>query len=118
MKRELDLVRKILMDIESVESFQRGHLILDEEDYPDESSQQLQYHLFLMNEAGLLEGYEANRGTIMEFQPTRLTWSGHEFLDSARNESIWNKATTGLKGGLTSIPFAVLSSLLTKYVSA
>jgi Hypothetical protein (DUF2513) len=42
----------------------------------------------------------------------RMTWKGHEFLDSARDESIW-KETMGLvqeKGG--SVAIGVLTQLL------
>jgi hypothetical protein len=45
--------------------------------------------------------------------PVGLTWAGHEFLDAARNNSVWNKAKSAIveKGGAVS--FEILKAYLT-----
>jgi len=43
-----------------------------------------------MNQAGLIDAIP--REAIYQWFPVNLTWQGHEFLDAARNEIIWNKA--------------------------
>jgi hypothetical protein len=46
----------------------------------------------LLHEAGLVEAMDLGVG----WKPVRLTYSGHEFLDAARNDSIWEKAKTAV----------------------
>jgi len=67
-----------------------------------------------LGDAGLLKTGDvsmfgaASPGAIVE----RMTWEGHEFLDNARNETVWKKVTAivAAKGG--SVSFEVLKSLV------
>jgi hypothetical protein len=81
MERSLDLVRQILLEIESKGSY-TNWFDIDIEEY---SPEQMDYHLELMLEAGLI----ATRTMLREPQrlyPVRLTWEGHEFMDVARDQ--------------------------------
>jgi hypothetical protein len=80
-----------------------GHLLMwVETDHshqlPAESSrEQLAYHVQLLIDAGLVEGtvhYGASRGRRIPdaFHIQRLTWTGHDFLDAARNDTVWHTA--------------------------
>ena len=55
-----------------------------------------------------------------KFVAQRLTWEGHDFLDAAEVDTIWNKAKEELKkkGGLFSIEILkkILSKLAMGYV--
>ena len=54
-------------------------------------------HIALMIDAGLIEGeaYPSARSPGGgSFIITGLTWKGHDFLDAARNDTVWN-ATKG-----------------------
>ena len=42
----------------------------------------------------------------------RLTWAGHEFLDNARNDRVWNKVTSTIKNAATTASFEVLVEML------
>ena len=105
MERDMELVRKILLELEKQEDFR------DEFEMPDEDRIKVAYHLKIMEQAGLVEQkveYAANEPMWMY---ASITWLGHEFLDSVRNENIWNKAkdlvkTKGLE--LSSVSFDVL----------
>ena len=46
-------------------------------------------HVALMCDAGLLEGN--CKPIIGHVCVTRITWLGHDFLDAARNEDVWQK---------------------------
>jgi hypothetical protein len=56
------------------------------------------------------------RGT--QYIAKNLTWEGHEFLDAARNETVWNstKETAKQYGG--SIPLELMKGLLMKAASS
>ena len=94
MKRDLELVKKILLEAEKSEHGGMRKITL--EGYFDET---VRYHIFLMMEANLVHGVETNLmqespGAVMD----RITWDGYEFLDNARNDTIWKKARTACKG--------------------
>jgi hypothetical protein len=43
----------------------------------------------------------------------KLTWSGHEFLDNARNESIWKETMKTVKEKGGSVGIGILTQVLT-----
>lgn len=75
------LIRKILMEIEKTLDGARLAQVKIE-NYPRE---QIQYHLALSDEAGLIIAKDASSDSSLSLMPIRLTWEGHEFLDNARN---------------------------------
>lgn len=92
MKRDIDLIRKILLVLESQEhGFFREPLVVD--GYTEE---QIGYHVHLLGEAGLLKVRDHTHLQSMspEAFPISITWAGHEFIDAAKDESIWEKAKT------------------------
>lgn len=90
MKRNWDTVRELLTKVE--ESSQPGDMIRLSA-FPAERAAEVSYHMELLLEAGLVDGQMSkaiSRGPH-EFLATRLTWNGHEFLDSIRSETVWEK---------------------------
>jgi hypothetical protein len=88
MKRDFDLIRSILLQVEACNG---GKLIrsLDvDEAIPNTT---LAEHIVLLIEAGLIDGkvldYDAPAFIIQ-----RMTWAGHDFLDAMRDDTIWRKA--------------------------
>ena len=88
MKRDLDLCRTILLRTEEIEGHP-GRLKLPE--IEGFSEDQIGYHVYLLQDAGLLQAYDArDRDTMWGYYPSHLTWAGHEF--PARNDTIWEQA--------------------------
>ena len=58
------------------------------------SQRDIIYNLVLMKDEGLIEinFLEGNDVLPDGFHDLRLTWHGHDFLDAARNDTIWNNA--------------------------
>ena len=89
MKRDMDLVREILLYVEKCETFV-GPGTVKLEGHSDEV---VEYHLKLLHEAGLLDVDTPSRNPYGTSWGVRgLTWQGHEFLDAARNDTIWRKS--------------------------
>ena len=91
MKRDMDLVRKILQHVEGSED---GNINLD---IPDYSQDKISLHVELMKEAGLIEASihrnsDGPEHKIVACVVRRLTWNGHEFLEAARNDTFWEQA--------------------------
>jgi len=104
LQRNMDLIRQIMLQVEQ----NNGDI-----KYDDVS---VAKHIELLVEAGLLKAYitrtdiDGAVGAYVE----RLTWDGHEFLDAARNESVWNKAKVITKEKVNTVSFEVLKTLLIK----
>ncbi|MGL4490415.1 MAG: DUF2513 domain-containing protein [Rhizobiaceae bacterium] len=100
MKRDMDLVRNILLEIESKDDGSNRWIDVD---LPNVDQKILHEHLFLMWKSGLIEGNDGSTMSSREFMPRRLSWTGHDFLDSIRDPEIWQKTKDGAKaaGGFT-----------------
>lgn len=85
MKRDIDLIRMLLLTTEENER-QPG--------LADYDNRTIAGHIALMLDAGLIEGHVADdeRGEPMGGIITRLTWAGHDFLDASRDPTVWEKA--------------------------
>ena len=104
MKRDLELIKAILLRFEEETNLE----------IPEFSKDQVKYHLALLQDAGLItyeEFYDTDLSPGM-LTRTRLTWAGHEFLDSSKSPTLWAKAkkiTLEKTGALT---FEVLKTVL------
>ena len=106
MQRDMDLVRLILLEIEKSSEDPRSEIRLQ---IPNYTSEQVSYHVMILDDADLIEACDlSTMGSGSIWLPKRLTWSGHEFLDAARNDSIWKKA----KEKASSMNFELLKELL------
>jgi hypothetical protein len=110
MKRDMELIRAILIEIERDRPADVS-LPIKVQGYNDE---QVNYHLILLHEAGLIDALSFSGSGKEDVIPKRLTWAGHEFLDAARNDNVWNKTKEIVmnKGG--NISFEILKGLLSK----
>jgi len=106
LKRDMDLVRKILFKVEEqVGTVCALNTSIQVEGYEVEA---IAYHCEILCDAGLISFYEGlsyNENKVDMFQVGRLTWEGHELLDKIRNETVWNKTKSAIvtKG----LPFAI-----------
>jgi hypothetical protein len=85
MKRDMDLIRAILLEVEKSPSLKGCGI-----EIPGRSREELYYNAQLAQEAGLI-GARFLPGST-DFHVLRLTYEGHEFLDAARNDTLWAKA--------------------------
>jgi hypothetical protein len=104
MKRDMELIRKILHKAETLE-FENGEPY---ERYwartPNEA-----YQIALMKDAGLVNADIDTVGGIPEKATIiRLTWDGHDFLDSSRDNKIWKMAVEHIIKPGASWSFSIL----------
>jgi hypothetical protein len=107
MKRDMDLIRDLLLYIEEDPIFDGARWMTpgtpSEIGVPGRSLEEVAYHLTLMIEASLVRGQWGSPMPMV----SRLTWEGHEFLDNIRDKGIWS-ATKKKIGGLQSVAMSVL----------
>lgn len=102
MRRDMDLVRRILMETEArTRPFDSGGLV-DERHGSDEVA----YHVRIMKQAGLLDAILASDLSLNQSATVLgLTWDGQDFLDAVRNDGVWQKIKRGLRDGVKSVGF-------------
>jgi hypothetical protein len=120
MKRDMDLCREILRQIEESPESAGPAVKVD-----GRSDEEISYHVKLLAEAGLVEAGVADGrfddrmsdGSVRTrfqkvYSPVSLTWNGHEFLDAARNDTIWRKAKAKVISATGGLVFEVLKAAL------
>ena len=105
MKRDMDLARSILFVIEASKDDPRGW-VEDLGTFGGHSDTEVSYHVKLLYEAGFIEADDLSTAGEGNFRwlAKQLTWEGHEFLDAARKDSLWERAkrqTFEKTGGLS-----------------
>ena len=90
MKRNVDLIRQLLLGIERETSTQYDFCI--------ESVDELEkwYNVDLLVEANLIRGVTVSwasdaSGPYVSFKGlVAMTWQGHDFLDAVRDDTVWS----------------------------
>jgi len=111
MKRDMELIRRIPLQLEAdTELFPTTVLKLQRH-----SQAEIGYHMLLLFDAGLVEGHSAgSKGDPYGYMAERLTWDGHDFLNLARNDSVWKKAMSGLAEKGLDVTIDILTTYLAK----
>jgi len=123
MKRDMDLIRNILLRIEKYPHFPSylnkeevndNPISLEFKHYDEET---INYHIKLLVEAGIVEKFPK---ASYPYVPRGLTWDGHEYLDLMKDESAWEQAKEMMKktGGMAfEILIRVLLEIAAKAVT-
>jgi Hypothetical protein (DUF2513) len=111
MKRDMELIRELMLAIDSRDD--NEYWAGDLEVSGDRNIDQINYHLQLLIDAGFIEAKVARDNDGISITIDRMSWDGHEFLDNARNESVWKDTMkiVAEKGG--SVAVGLLTQLLT-----
>jgi len=114
MKRDFDLVRKLLFFFEEKEDMSPV-LWTDPPEMEGYSRDAVKYHLILLYQGGLVHG-EPMRSTtsdrIIDMGAVfSLTWDGHEFLDKIRSDTVWEKIKQKAASTGWSLSFQALSTV-------
>ena len=107
----MDLIRQVMLQAEQTKDEMNIATKFRIEGYDDVL---VAKHIELLDEAGLLKAHftRTDTGGVEGAYVERLTWSGYEFLDAARNETVWKKTKTTVKEKVGTVSFEVLKTLL------
>jgi hypothetical protein len=89
MRRDWELIRNILQELERADASARG---VDDTAFTGYPPDVVAYHFHILHQAGLLEAkcVENNEGVLFGWAE-RLTWNGHELLDYVRHKNVWER---------------------------
>lgn len=117
MKRNWDVIREIMLRTEQCavpgDEFQLN-------EFPQERHAEIAYHMELLIDAGLVQGQilkTINSGPRL-FVAQRLTWAGHELLDSIRSDSVWSKTKKVFAEKGLSMTFELVGSVAKEAATA
>lgn len=101
MKRDMDLIREILLKMEADQGL---------DSIPNVDKKYLRYQIDLLTDANLVV-FDTFHDTDISpalLQRMRMTWQGHEFLDSVRDPAIWRAVKEKVLAPAASWTFSVL----------
>jgi len=108
MKRDFDLIRKILLDVEAAQAFTS----VSKFEYEGFDQDTVCGHLEILIQAEMIKGEMIRTRAHVFPNVTGLTWKGHDFLDGMKDDSIWNKAKHSVLKHTGGVAFEVLSAWL------
>ncbi|GJE52648.1 hypothetical protein GOFOIKOB_5722 [Methylobacterium tardum] len=118
MKRDMDLVRDLLLHIEGLLGRPGTNYLLegwnDDMRLPGWEPEMVNHHLKMLADGGLIElcrSQPAGTGVMT----MGLSWDGRDFLDTVRDPEVWKRTKEGASkmGGWT---FGLLKDLGTAYL--
>ena len=95
MKRDMDLVRSLLLYVED-----NGDPMVEDiiriDGYDDNTTQ---HHITLLKQAGFVGAFEIGdcNVEVSFYQDVQLTWPGHEFLEAVRDAKVWSQTKEAAK---------------------
>ncbi len=93
MKRDMELIRKILVAIEDSNQTQ-GYIPLQFESYTED---QISYHVKLLADRGIISAIDCSSKTSFVWRAKALTWDGHDYIEAIRDDARWQKVKDWIK---------------------
>ena len=112
MKRDTDLVRAILLEVESA----TGGVDVGELCSGERTVEKVCYHVELMQQRGLIDAnlWKDANGDVVSATVLGLTWDGQDFLDAMRDMRVWAKAKKAIRSSVGSTTFEVVKRVCTE----
>jgi hypothetical protein len=111
MKRDMDLVRDIMLKAEALRA---GPPLLYRVGEVEDLV--LLHHLELLIEAGLLRGKitrsQGSRGDVIGI--SGLTWEGHEWIETMRSDRVWEETKAALVANDGALTFELAKEVATR----
>ena len=114
MKRDMELIRKILMQLEDSPTHNLPVQLSIEGYIPEE----INYNVGIAWKGGLIEIYDKPISTLnstTRYLLKCLTWEDHDFLDASRNDNVWKRVLKVGKEKGGGLAFEIIKALLIQY---
>jgi hypothetical protein len=119
MKRDLELVRQILLTMEA-EPTGTGPMYPQIDGYDVNT---VMHHIYIMGTGKLIDCAPeppAREGVIRRASANNIMWDGYEFLNAARDQETWEQAKETVRGAgrdLSTVTIGVLQGVLTAIIA-
>lgn len=108
MRRDMDLVRSILLQAESAGC----PLALGQISHEGHTDEETVFHIRLMEGRGLISArvQTARGGEVLMCEIESLTWEGLDFLDAVRSERVWSRVRRAISESVGDTTLDVVKS--------
>jgi hypothetical protein len=116
MKRDLNLIRQIILTVEVAPTgYLRNDLKIE-----GFTPEQIGYHSYLIVDAGLATGTDVTTqgNPSPKWIIKHLTSAGHDFADASRDDTAWQKAMGMVKDKGGSVSIDVVKQLLISFIKS
>jgi len=110
MQRSMELIREILFALD-----RHAHGFAPPKiEIGNHSDEEIGFHIHLMGQAKLLDTIDVTTHGDKSPQAlaSAITWEGYDFLEAAKNDAIWKKATDTLSRNGMGVTLEILKALL------
>lgn len=112
MKRNMELVRKILMELADSECPLDATVFVDDA----HDFQFVAYHFDIMSQAGLVDAsvHKEWGGSYTVAEVSSLTWEGQDFLASVKSPKVWSRVKSMVAKHAGDAAFETIKTLAVK----
>lgn len=109
MRRDLDLIRSILLSAENAEAAFDGMCLVNGPRTPDVVG----FHVELAASHGLIRAKvdRSNGGRVANIWIESLTWEGYDYLDAIRSPKVWGKAKEAIREAVGDTSLSVVKEV-------
>lgn len=95
MKRDMSLIRSLLLKIEDI--YEED--LIENMKLEGYSDNEVIYHLEMMFSSNLIQEFEKNKyiSGEVDYRVGGISWNGHDYLELIRNDEIWKKTMIEVK---------------------
>ena len=111
MKRDMDLIRLILLEIEKAEENEVENMNID-----GYSKEDIVFNAKLLKQNNMIENFEED--VLGNYYIGSLTWGGSDYLDSIRDNSKWKRIKSVIKEKALPFTFDIVKSVATTIIAA
>ncbi len=94
MKRDWDVIRDILIEVEGLSPDERNRFSYGLGKAYATHTPTISEHALLLYKAGYLSGIPINTLGCSAIHSPELTWEGHDLLDTIRSRPVWERIKT------------------------
>lgn len=117
MKRDMELIRKILFEIEKRPPFESATIKITGYDM-----QAIAYHCEMLYEEGYIKEYYAttcdNFDGVLYFGVQDLTWQGQDLIETIRNDTVWKKTMKTIEEKTLAVTIGTVKTIATAFITA
>lgn len=116
MKRDMELIRKILLEIQAKDDLDPEEIYLDDED-----DMSVIRHIDLLAREGFIEGEAAGSigPRVFKWRVQDLTWAGHDFVGAIQKDEWWQKIKDQIgPSELASLSMKTIKDIAVAWVAA
>jgi len=119
MTRDWEIIRAILLRLEQSPT---ADTAVNAGDFPNMPEQNVAYNMRLLHEEGFIDARyiesHSGDGEIMQAFARRLTNSGHELLDTIRDDTVWNQIKEKFKSNSIDMTFDLIMTVGKKIIES